>query len=112
MKKKLHKKRIKKMILGTKEKPRMSVFRSNRSLYVQIINDDLGNTLCGYSVKKLTKENKGKTKTESAFNLGIKIAEVAKKKKIKKVVFDKGRYKYHGIVKALAEGARKGGLVF
>jgi len=99
-------------IVGTKDRPRISVFRSNRGLYIQIINDEKGETLLGLSSKVLDKESKGKPRTEFAFNLGVKLAEMAKKKKVRKVVFDKGGYKYHGIVKAVADGARKGGLVF
>jgi len=106
------KKRVKVNIFGTKDRPRMSVYRSNKSLYVQIIDDALGKTVVALSIKKLEKEIKGKTKVEAGYLLGEKIAEMAKKKKITKVIFDKSGYKYHGRVKAVAEGARKGGLIF
>ena len=106
------KKKVKVNIFGTKDKPRMSVYRSNKSLYVQIINDALGKTIVALSIRKLGKDIKGKTKVEAGYLLGVKIAEMAKKKKITKVIFDKSGYKYHGRVKAVAEGARKGGLIF
>ncbi len=95
--------RIRKKIKGTQDKPRLSVFRSNRHVYAQLINDDKGITILGIS------ENK---KVDRARKLGKALAEKARLKKIKKAVFDKGKYKYHGIVKEVAEGAREGGLSF
>jgi large subunit ribosomal protein L18 len=92
------------------DRPRLSVYRSNSYIYGQIIDDTKNKTLLGVSEKVLGKE-KG-TKTEKAKNLGIAIARKALEKKIKEVVFDKGTYRYHGRVKALAEGAREGGLKF
>jgi len=97
-------------IRGVSNLPRLSVFRSCRYISAQIIDDREGKTLLGVS-EKMLKEKKG-TKTERAFALGEYLAQKAKEKKIKKVVFDRGSYAYHGRVKALAEGARKGGLVF
>ena len=102
--------RTRKNVRGTTEKPRLSVFRSNLSLSAQIIDDTMGKTLIGITEKSLEKV-KG-TKTEKAKALGIALAKEATGKKIKTVVFDKGSYKYHGRVKAFAEGAREGGLVF
>jgi large subunit ribosomal protein L18 len=101
--------RIRAKAIGTKEKPRLSVFRSNRHITLQLIDDQSGKTLVSASDLKLKKKA---TKTEIAKEIGKKLAETAKEKKIKKVVFDRGGYKYHGRVKAAAEGAREGGLNF
>lgn len=90
------------------DRPRLSVFRSNRAIYAQIIDDTKGATLAFASSKGV----KAKGKLEVAMAVGETLAQKALKAKVKKVVFDKGGYKYHGRVKALAEGARKGGLVF
>lgn len=89
--------------------PRLSVYRSNKHMYAQVIDDVKGVTLVGVSEKNI--EVKG-TKVEVATLLGKKIAELAKAKKISSVKFDKGSYRYHGRVKALADGAREGGLTF
>jgi len=97
-------------IKGTQDKPRLSVFRSNISIYAQIINDDKGVTLVGISEKEISV--KKVNKTEKAKELGLALAKKALGKKIKTVVFDKGSYSYHGRVKSLAEGAREGGLIF
>lgn len=102
--------RIRANIEGTQERPRLSVDRSNSGMYAQVIDDTKGKTLFGLSLKSL--EKAAGTKAEKAKALGMKIAEEAKKHKITKVVFDKGAYKYHGRVKAFAEGAREGGLEF
>ncbi len=101
-------KRVRGKISGTIEKPRLSVFRSNRDVYAQLIDDDSGQTLVGLSSKKL----KGKSKVLIAEQLGLMLAKQALAKKIKKVVFDRGGYRFAGRVKALAEGARTGGLIF
>lgn len=97
----------------TKKEPRLSVFRSNRFIYAQIIDDKEGKTLVSVHIKELKKE-KGKklTKEQQAGILGEILGEKAKKKHIKSVVFDRNGYKYHGRVKALADGARKSGLQF
>ena len=92
-------------------KLRISIFRSNKYIHGQIIDDKVGKTLVAVSDKDLTKGTKG-TKVEKARIIGKILAEKASKKNIKEVVFDRGRYKYHGRVKALAEGAREGGLKF
>ena len=91
-------------------RPRLSVYRSNNYIYAQIIDDVKQKTLLGVSEKLLGKTKA--TKTENSKNLGIAIAKKAIEKKIKEVVFDKGSYRYHGRVKALAQGAREGGLKF
>lgn len=89
---------------------RLSVFRSNKYISAQIIDDGKGVTLFSVSEKEIKGEKK--TKTERAKNLGLLLAKKSKNKKIETVVFDRGRFKYHGRVKALAEGAREGGLKF
>jgi len=106
-------KRIRKRINGTAEVPRMSVFRSNKHIYVQLIDDISAKTIVAVSSadKDLVENNKAK-KSEIAVIVGKKIAEKAKSKKISTIVFDRGGYKYHGRVKALAEAARKEGLKF
>ena len=102
--------RIRKKIRQVTDKPRLSVFRSNKYCYVQII-DKSGNTILGMSEKTLAGKGKEKLKPiESAKQLGVEIAKIAAQKKIKDVVFDKGRFAYHGRIKAIAEGAREGGL--
>lgn len=105
------KKRIRAKIFGKKERPRLCVFRSAKHIYCQLIDDEKGTTLVWASDLEL-KKKKGKTKKELAFEVGKLIAKKALRKKIEKVVFDRGGYKYHGRVKALAEGAREGGLKF
>lgn len=100
--------RIRKKIIGSSGKPRLSVFRSNKAVSAQLIDDVKHITLLGLSQSKEAKGNK----TTKAKVLGLALAEMAKSKKISKVVFDKGSYRYHGRVKAVAEGAREGGLRF
>ena len=102
--------RIRKVVTGTIEVPRLSVFRSNKDIYAQVVNDIEGKTLASASSLKM--DGKGKNKTELAFEVGKAVAEVAKQNGIEKVVFDRGGYLYHGRVKSLADGARKGGLKF
>ena len=112
--KKRHK-AIRSRVSGTAEKPRLQVFRSLNHIYAQLIDDEVGKTILSESsfVKgEEKKSSKKKTKTEEAFEVGENIAKKAKDKKIKKVVFDRKGYLYHGRVKAVAEGARKGGLEF
>lgn len=96
-------------LAGTAEVPRVSVFRSNKSIYAQIIDDNAGHTLVAASSNDLKKV--GSTVSQSK-EVGMKLAEKAKAAGIEKVVFDRSGYKYHGRVKALAEGAREGGLKF
>lgn len=102
--------RTRSKMIGTKNMPRLSVFRSNSSIYAQLIDDENGVTIFG-ATEKLVKDIKG-NKTERAKNLGIYIAKQAEEKKFKKIIFDRGSYRYHGRVKALAEGVREGGLIF
>lgn len=104
--------RIRKKINGTAERPRLSVFRSNKEIYAQIINDDLGHTLVAVSSRDKDIAAQEGTKTDKAAMVGEKIARLALEKGIEKVVFDRGTHIYHGRIKALAEGARKGGLKF
>lgn len=103
--------RVRKTILSLKNRPRLTVFRSNKSIYAQIIDDSKAKTLVSASDKELL-ESKGMTKTQKAQALGKIVAEKAKEKKIKEVVFDKGSYRYHGRVKTFADSAREGGLSF
>lgn len=110
-KKKIKRKaRTRNKIQGTNQRPRFSVFRSNKAIYVQLIDDENGKTILGMSEKSL--EKKQDQKTTKAKNLGLLLAKKALEKKIKKVVFDRGSYAYRGRVKSLAEGAREGGLEF
>ncbi|PJE59734.1 MAG: 50S ribosomal protein L18 [Candidatus Portnoybacteria bacterium CG10_big_fil_rev_8_21_14_0_10_44_7] len=116
MEKKLNKKenrqrragRVRSRILGTAQRPRLSVFRSNRAIFLQLIDDQRGQTLVAASDAKM----KGKNKMQRAQMVGAELAKLAQAKKIKQVVFDRGGYRFHGRVKAAAEGARQGGLVF
>ena len=106
--------RVRRTVIGTNDKPRLNVFRSLNEIYVQVIDDSKGHTLVSASTvdKELRKKFKGMTKKEQAKLVGETIAERAKKKGIKTVVFDRGGYKYIGRVAALAEGAREKGLQF
>ena len=107
------KQRIKKVISGTPEYPRLSVFRSNKEIYCQVIDDVNGKTLLQTSSRdKAILDLKLKTNIEISFNVGKLVAELALKKGIEKIKFDRGGYLYHGRVKSLAEGAREGGLKF
>lgn len=102
---------IRSKIYGTSEMPRLSVFRSNKFIYGQVIDDDKANTLVEFSSNKLPVDvSKGKNNSEEAFEVGKEIAKRALEKGIKSVVFDRGGYRYHGRVKSLSEGAREGGL--
>lgn len=103
--------RVRTKISGTAERPRLCVYRSNTNLYVQVIDDVAGKTLV--SASTLDKDVKTKhANKEAAKELGTLIAKKATAKKIKSVVFDRGGYIYHGVVKELAEAAREGGLEF
>ena len=103
--------RVRRKISGTAERPRLCVYRSNNNLYVQIIDDVAGNTLVQAST--LDKEIKTKhSNKEAAKEVGTLIAKRAAEKKITEVVFDRGGYIYHGVIKELAEAAREGGLKF
>jgi large subunit ribosomal protein L18 len=106
--------RIRQKISGTNERPRMSVFKSNKQIYVQLIDDIAGVTLASASSrnKEIAEKATGLKKTEQAKLVGKLIAEISISKGISNVVFDRGGYLYHGRVKQLAEGAREGGLKF
>lgn len=101
--------RVRAKINGTALRPRLSVFRSNRGMFLQLINDENGQTLVSAKVQEITETG---TKTDKSLALGKLLAEKAKAKNISAVVFDRGCYKYHGRVKAVADGAREGGLQF
>ncbi len=100
--------RIRATVAGTESKPRLSVFRSNKAIYAQLVDDTKGQTLAAASSMGV----KGKKGVEAAKIVGQTLAKVAKEKNILACVFDRGGYAYHGQVKALAEGAREGGLQF
>jgi large subunit ribosomal protein L18 len=105
---------VRNKITGTAERPRLSVFRSSKHIYAQLIDDLSGVTLCAASTcgKESNKAVPYGGNVKAAAVVGQKIAEVAKEKGITKVAFDRGHYRYHGRVKALADAARKGGLNF
>ena len=103
--------RIRGKVAGTAGRPRLAVFRSNKGIFAQLVDDENGRTIAGMSWLGLKKSFKG-TKTEQAAEVGKTLAESAKKAGIETVVFDRGGYLYHGRVKALADGAREGGLKF
>ncbi len=104
--------RVRKKISGTPERPRLTVHRSLRQIYAQLVDDTAGVTIATVSSLSpdVRNKTKGKTKTEVAEMVGQKMAEIAKEKEIEAVVFDRHGYLYHGRIKAVAEGARKGGL--
>ena len=105
-------KRIRKIVNGTADVPRLSVFRSNKEIYAQLIDDINGVTLLAASSRDKDLASNTGTKIEKAEAVGEKIAKLAIDKGISQVVFDRSGFLYHGRVKALAEGARKGGLKF
>lgn len=102
--------RVRRKLSGTAECPRLNVFRSNKNIYAQLIDDVEGVTLA--SASTLDKEVSGESKVDQAAAIGKLVAERAKEKNITEVVFDRGGYQYHGRVKALAEAARENGLDF
>jgi large subunit ribosomal protein L18 len=102
--------RVRKRVQGSPERPRLVVFRSSKHIYAQVVDDTRGVTLVGAADTSEGIQIEGKGKTAKSFALGRLIAARAKEKGIAKVVFDRGGYQYHGRVKAVAEGARKGGL--
>jgi len=107
--KKQRSKRVRARIKGVSSRLRLSVFRSNKHISLQIIDDNEGKTLVSLNDLKIKKKG---TKTEIAKEIGKELAKEALKKKISEIVFDRGGYKYHGRVKAAAEGLREGGLKF
>jgi len=102
-------KRTRGNMFGTAEMPRLSVFRSNRSIYAQLIDDSTSKTMLGVNEKQLV-DHKG-TKSEKSKALGVHLAKLALEKDIKKAIFDRGSYQYHGRVAAFAQGVREGGLL-
>ena len=105
------KKRVRDQIFGTEERPRFSAFRSNYHTSCQLIDDQKGETIIAVHDRELKSKTKI-AKTEIAYKLGKLLAKKAKERRIKEVIFDRDGYKYHGRIKALAEGARAGGLKF
>lgn len=101
--------RIRSKVAGTAERPRLAVFRSNRGIFAQLVDDERGRTLAAASWLSLPSFTG--TKTEQAAEVGKALAAAAKEAGIERCVFDRGGYLYHGRVKALADGAREGGLV-
>jgi large subunit ribosomal protein L18 len=106
--------RIRRNLHGTAERPRLNVFRSLQHIYAQVIDDDLGNTLVSASTldPELREQLDGMNKSQQAARVGMLVAQRAMAQGLKQVVFDRGGYPYHGRVKALADGAREGGLEF
>lgn len=108
-------KRVRKVVTGSAEKPRLSVYRSTKHIYAQLIDDAAGTTLaaCSSMSKDLPElKSEKKTKTEAATLIGETLGKKALELGLKQVVFDRNRYRYHGRIKAIAEGARKAGLEF
>ena len=106
------KRRIRKVVSGTESRPRLSVFRSNKEIYAQIVDDVNGVTIVAASSRDKDISSAKGTKTEIAGLVGKSLAEKALKVGIEAISFDRGGYQYHGRVKSLAEGAREGGLKF
>jgi large subunit ribosomal protein L18 len=106
--------RVRGRVAGSPERPRLNVFRSETNIYAQVIDDAAGRTLVSASTidRQIAGQVEGKTKTEAAKIVGQVLAQRAKDAGISQVVFDRGGYRYHGRVAALAEGAREGGLDF
>ncbi len=100
--------KIRKRVIGTKDRPRLSVYKSNQHIFTQAINDQTGKTLVSVSDLKMNKMQKG----QRAYEVGKKVAESLLKLKIKKVVFDRGGFLYHGRIAMVGKGAREGGLEF
>ena len=107
------KRRVRKIVSGTADRPRLSVYRSNKQISAQLIDDKAGITLCSVSsLSKEFKDNNKITNCELSAKVGASLAEKAKEAKIETVVFDRNGYLYHGRIQSLAEAARKGGLKF
>ena len=104
--------RVRKVVSGTNDRPRLSVFRSNKEIYAQIVDDVNGKTITAASSRDKEVDSAKGTKSEIATQVGKLIAEKALKAGVETVSFDRGGYQYHGRVKSLAEGAREGGLKF
>jgi large subunit ribosomal protein L18 len=106
------KSRIRKVVSGTEARPRLAVFRSNKEIYAQIVDDETGKTLAAASSRDKDVASAKGTKSDKAALVGKAVAERAIKAGINTISFDRGGYQYHGRVKSLAEGAREGGLKF
>ena len=106
------KNRIRKIVSGTESRPRLSVFRSNKEIYAQVVDDVTGNTISAASSRDKDISSAKGTKTETAALVGKSVAEKALKAGVGTISFDRGGYLYHGRVKSLAEGAREAGLKF
>ncbi|HXV82178.1 MAG TPA: 50S ribosomal protein L18 [Candidatus Binatia bacterium] len=108
------KQRVRKKVLGTDQRPRVSVFKSNKHIYVQIISDESGVTLASASTlsKDLAARVKNAKGREAAKQVGLTMAKICKEKNISRVIFDRNGFIFHGRVKAVADGAREGGLEF
>jgi large subunit ribosomal protein L18 len=108
------KQRVRKRVLGTDERPRISVFRSNKHIYAQIISDDRAMTLAAVSTlsKDLATKLENVKGVEAAKQVGLALAKICKEKNIARVIFDRNGFLFHGRVKAVADGAREGGLEF
>lgn len=106
--------RVRKKVIGTNARPRLCVFRSNKHIYVQVISDDQGRTLASVSTLtgELAEANQKSKGVEAAKLVGLALAKACKEKNITRVVFDRNGFLYHGRIKAVADGAREGGLVF
>lgn len=103
LRRELRKRRVRAKIFGTEKRPRLSVFRSNRYIYAQLIDDNNQKTLTATSIKNLKNKSRNKKNKQTAAALGELLAEKAQKLNIKEIVFDRGAYKYHGRIKSLAE---------
>jgi large subunit ribosomal protein L18 len=108
------KQRVRKKVIGTEDRPRLSVFRSSRHIYAQVVVDSSGHTVAAASTldKEVREHPKFESKVQAASFVGKLVAQRAVEKGISRVVFDRGGFSYHGRVKAVAGGAREGGLVF
>ncbi|WP_262733172.1 50S ribosomal protein L18 [Gaetbulibacter sp. NE] len=106
------KSRIRKVVSGTESRPRLAVFRSNKEIYAQVVDDVTGKTIIAASSRDKDISSAKGTKTEIAALVGKAVAEKALKAGVETISFDRGGYQYHGRVKSLAEGAREGGLKF
>jgi|SRR5690625_1084223 len=104
--------RVRRRVVGTEERPRLNVYRSNKHIYAQLINDETGTTVVSASTKEKETTLENTSNVEAAKHVGEQIAKRAKDAGIESVVFDRGGYKYHGRIKALAEAAREEGLHF
>ena len=107
-----HKKKIRSKVIGTTERPRLVVFRSNANMYAQLIDDSKAHTIAAASTTEKDLNAKSAANIEGSKLVGQLIAKRAQAKGVKSVVFDRGGYLYHGKIKALADAAREGGLVF